>query len=110
MLRELKQLFSFLNVRPFYTDVHANSYPHVVLGMGMNGTLPQSFWYVTLFRKDFTFSGKPLIFLQDEVYFVGGSAAEGQQWSPSWILPRFRNQVKTARNGDIFVLDMNNNT
>ena len=27
MLRELKQLFSFLNVRPFYTDVHAIPYP-----------------------------------------------------------------------------------
>ena len=28
ILRELKQLFSFLNVRPFYTNVHANPYPH----------------------------------------------------------------------------------
>ena len=53
--------------------------------------------------------------LQDEVYFMGGGAAGGprrhQQWSssrpPSWISPRIRNQVKTARNG---VLDMKNNT
>ena len=38
---------------------------------------------------------------QDEVYFMGGGAAGGlwrhQQWSPSWILPRIRNQVKTAK-------------
>ena len=41
---------------------------------------------------------------QDEVYFMGGNAAGGlwrhQQWSPSWILPRIGNQVKTARNGN----------
>ena len=46
--------------------------------------------------------------LQDEVYFMGGGAAGGlwchQQWSPSWILPRIRNQVKTARNGDFLCL------
>ena len=33
-----------------------------------------------------------------------------QQWSPSWLppwlLPRMGNQVKTARNGDFFVLHM----
>ena len=46
--------------------------------------------------------------LQGEVYFAGGSAAKGlwrhQQrslsWQPSLILPRFRNRVKTTRNGD----------
>ena len=56
--------------------------------------------------------------LQDEIYFMGGGAAGGlwrhQQWSPpwppSWILPRIRNQVKTTRNGDFFVVDMKNNT
>ena len=31
-------------------------------------------------------------------------------WRRSWILPGIRNQVKTARNGDFFVLDMKNNT
>ena len=31
-------------------------------------------------------------------------------WAPSWILPRIRNQVKTARKGDLFVLEMKNNT
>ena len=39
---------------------------------------------------------------------MGGGDTKGLL--PSWILPRFRNQVKTARNGDIFVLDMNNDT
>ena len=50
--------------------------------------------------------------LQDEVYFMGGGAAGGlwrnQQWTPSWppcwILPRIRNQVKCAINGDFFGL------
>ena len=56
--------------------------------------------------------------LKDEVHFIGGGDAGGlwhhQQWwpswPPSWILPRIRNQVKTARNGDFFVLEMKNNT
>ena len=59
--------------------------------------------------NNFTFSGKPLIFLTRlQVYFMGGGAAGGlwrhQQWSPSWlpswILPRIRNQVKTAGNSN----------
>ena len=37
--------------------------------------------------------------LQDEVYFVGDGAAgdlwRQQTWSPSWILSRIRNRVKT---------------
>ena len=49
---------------------------------------------------------------------MGGGAAVGlsrhQQWSPSWppsrILPRVRNQDKTARNGNFFMFDMKNNT
>ena len=39
---------------------------------------------------------------------MGGEAAGGllrhQQWSPSWILPRIENQVKTARNGNFLCL------
>ena len=46
--------------------------------------------------------------LQDKVYFVGGEAAAGlwrlQQWSPSWILSRIRNHVKTSWNGDFLSL------
>ena len=45
---------------------------------------------------------------------MGGGAAGGlcrhQDWLPSWILPRIRNQVKTARIGDFFVLGMKSNT
>ena len=45
---------------------------------------------------------------------MDGGAAGGlrrhQQWSPSWILPRIENPVKTARNGKFFVLYMKNNT
>ena len=52
---------------------------------------------------------------QDEVYFMGGGAAGGfwrQQnkiiwslsWLPSWILPRIRNQVKIAINGNFLCL------
>ena len=47
---------------------------------------------------------------QDEVYFMGGGATGGlwrhQQCPPSWILPRIRNQVKTARSGNFFVFDI----
>ena len=33
-------------------------------GRGVDGTPPRSFWYVAVFRNDFTFSGKPFIFLK----------------------------------------------
>ena len=54
-------------------------------------------YFVTIF---------PLVEKQDEVYFRGGGAAGGlrrhqqwsSSWSPSWIFPEIRNQVKTARN------------
>ena len=56
----------------------------------------------------------PLVESQDEVYFMGGGTAQGlwrrQQWSPSWILPRIENQVKTTRNGNFLGLYMKNNT
>ena len=46
--------------------------------------------------------------LHGKVYFMGCSVAGGlwryQQLSPSRILPRIRNQVKTARNGDFLCL------
>ena len=45
---------------------------------------------------------------------MGGGAAGWPVTSPTMvailILPRIRNQVKTARNGDFFVLEMKNNT
>ena len=69
-----------------------------------DGTLPHGFWYVIVFWNDFTFSGKTLTSLTRwYIYFMGGSAAGGlwrlQQWSPSWVLSRIRNQVKIMRNG-----------
>ena len=72
------------------------------------------FQNVAVCRDDFTFSGKPLIFSTRWGISWGCGATGGlwrhQQWSPSWILPRIRNQVEAARNGDCFVLDMKNNT
>ena len=45
---------------------------------------------------------------------MGGGAVGGlrrhQQWSPSWILPKIQNQVKTARNGIFLVIEMKNNS
>ena len=46
-------------------------------GWGVNGTPPRCFWYIAVIWNDFTFGGKPLIFLTNEVYFRGGGAAEG---------------------------------
>ena len=41
---------------------------------------------------------------------MGGCAAGGlsrhQQWSPSWILPRIRNQDQTVRNGNFCALQI----
>ena len=91
---------------PTYTQIHTTIVAQGVgVGVGMDGIPLLSFWYVAVFWNNFTFSGKPLIFLTRlQVYFMGGGAAGGlwrhQQWSPSWlpswILPRIRNQVKTA--------------
>ena len=74
-----------INLRT-YTQSHT---PTVVQGGGgwLNPSL--SFWYIAVFRNDFAFSGKPLMFfLQDEVYFIGGGAIgdlwRRQTWSPSW--------------------------
>ena len=72
----------------------------------VDGTPLRSFWFVAVFWNGFTFSGKPWIFLTRS--FMGSCAAGGlwrhQQgspsWPPSWILPRIRNQAKTARNSN----------
>ena len=72
---------------------------------GKDRTAHESFWYVSVFRKDFpveSFWSSQ----QDEIYFMGGGATgdlwRHQQWSPSWplflILPWIKNQVKTAKN------------
>ena len=78
------------------------------VGGGVDGTPPRSFWHVAVFRNDFTFSGKPLIFLTGWGIFYGWWRCWGlwrhQQrspsWPQSWTLPRIKNQVKTARNSN----------
>ena len=61
-------------------DTQANSYPHLgTRGAGggggrwgeVDGNPTRSFWYVAVFRNDFTFSGKPLIFLTRWSKFYG---------------------------------------
>ena len=101
---------SFCYRIPLNPRTYIQSHPHRGTrgrGGGVDRT-PLGFWYVALFWNNF---GKPLISveslwssLQDEVYFMGGGAAEGlwrhQTWAPSWplswILSRIRNQVKTV--------------
>ena len=90
-----------------YTQIFT---PPLYRGKGGGDRPPQSFWYVVVFQNNFAFSEKPLIFSTrwGINYFMGGGAAGGlwhhQRWSPfwlpSWILPRIRNQVKTAINGN----------
>ena len=76
---------------------------------GGDGTPPRSFWYLLVFRNDFTFGGKPLISSTRWGIFYGWCRCWRPVTSPTmvailsaWILPRIRSQVKTARNGDFF--------
>ena len=49
---------------PLNSRTYAQNYtPTMVQEEGVDGTPPQSFWYVAVFRNDFAFTGKPLIFL-----------------------------------------------
>ena len=56
--KSMKCWFGFIN-NPTYTQIHT---PTVVQGERVDGTPPRSFWYVAVFRNDFAFSGKPIIF------------------------------------------------
>ena len=98
-------------------DVHANSYPNRGTRGGgrgggggglMDGTLHTVFEMLQYFETILTSVEILWSSIQDEVYLIGGGAAGGlwrhQQWSPSWILLRIRNQVKTAKNGDFLCL------
>ena len=96
-----------------FVPEHANSYPHrgTREGGGNSGWKPpsKSFLYVALFRNDFPFSGKPLIFsTRWGIFGAAGGLWRRQQrspsWPPSWILPRIKNQVKTSINGDCLCL------
>ena len=79
-------------------------------GGGSMETFPRVFVNVALLRKDLTFSGNPSIFSRRWGIFIDDSAAGGlwhhQTRSQSRILPRIRNQVKTARIGNSFLLDV----
>ena len=69
------------------------------VGQGrVDETPPRSFRYVAVFRNHFTFSGKHLIFSTRLGIFYGWWRSSS--WPPSWILPRIRNQVKTAINSN----------
>ena len=93
---------TFFNPRT-YTQI----YPATYKGGGWS---PQSFWYLQYFETILPSVESLWTTQQDEACFMGVGAAGGlwrhQQWSPSWILPRIRNQVKIAINGNFFVLDM----
>ena len=71
-------------------------------GGGVNGTSPPWIFDMSRFFETTLPSVESLwSSLQDEVYFISGGTAGGlwrhQTWSPSWILSRIRNQVKTVR-------------
>ena len=70
-----KTLFSKLNPRT-YTETYTPTVIQGGEGGGLDGTPPQSFWYVAVFRNDFIFSGKPLSCLTRWGIFYG--------WWRSW--------------------------
>ena len=80
-----------------YMKIHT---PTMVQEEGGGRIDPQEFLICCSISNDFTFSKK----------MAKNGVWRHQQWSPSWILPRIRNQVKTGRNGGFFVLEMKNNT
>ena len=111
---------SFVNEIYFAGDIDdslysLNSYPHRGTSWGGGGggwNPPRDFDMLQYFETILPSVESLWSSLQDEVYFMGGGAAGGlwrnQQWTPSWppswILPKIRNQVKSARNGDFLCL------
>ena len=82
-----------------YRQIHT---PTVVQGVGRGWMEPLSRVFDMLCY--FTFSWKAFDLLNKMKYILGVVAQLHQQWSPSWILPRSRNQVKTLRNGHFWCL------
>ena len=82
-----------------YGQIHT---PTVVQGVGRGWMEPLSRVFDMLCY--FTFSWKAFDLLIKMKYILGVVAQLHQQWSPSWILPRSRNQVKTLRNGHFWCL------
>ena len=91
-----------------YTQIHTPT----VAGTrrGVLEPLPRVFDMLQYFETISTSVESLWSSLQDELYFMGAGAAGSlwrhQQWPSSWILQRIRNQVKTARNGNFFMLDI----
>ena len=90
---------SWSSVNPWtYTQINT---PTVVQGeRGWMVPLPGIFICCSIFKR-FYLQWKAFDFLNKMRYILGMVAlleARPQQWSPSWILPRIRNQVNTARN------------
>ena len=84
-----------------YTQIHTRT---VVRGGGgvWRNPSPEFFGKLQYFETIFPSLESLWSSQQDDAQFIGGGAAGGlwrrQQWSPSWTLPRIRNEVKTAIN------------
>ena len=116
-------LFFLKTTRPFSTDIFSTdlNFGHTCkfipppwyngVGGGLMEPLPRGFDMLQYFKVILPSVESLWSAQQDEVYFLGGGAAGGlwhhQQWLPSWILPRIRNLVKTARNGNFCVWHVN---
>ena len=102
-----------------HIPTHRGLYFCLTLGRTRNPTVvrwltpPLGFWYVAISRNDFAFSGKSSIFSTRWGIFYGWWPAAGglwcyqtgaPSWTPSWILSRIRNQVKTGRINDFWGL------
>ena len=80
-----------------YTQIHT---PPWYMGGGgrLNGTPPQSFDMLHDFETILPSLENLWSSWQDEVYFMGGDAAEDlwrhQQWSPSWIYQELEIRLK----------------
>ena len=88
--------FLLINPRPYVLN-----HTLTVVQGGIEETPPLSFAMLQYFEKILPSVESLWSSWQGEVYFMGVDAAGGpwryQTWSPSWILPRIRIQVKTAR-------------
>ena len=91
-----------------YMQIHTRTVVQGGGGVLMDGTLPTVFEMLQYFETILTSVESLWSSMQDEVYLTGGGTAgdlwRHQKWSPSWILLRIRNQVKTAKNGDFLCL------
>ena len=102
-----------------YMQIHTPTVVQVKGGRWVNETPPRSFWYVAVFWNDFNFSGKPSIFLTRWGMIHGWYCCRRPVTSPTMVVilvatldlvPRIRNQDKTARNDIFCVLYLKNST